>query len=151
MMLIHSRIVRQKKCFETYNDLSHKYKNLPKQIRGNNLCAALLFGDACRGDSGGSLAMRNKNGGQALFSHIFSGIFSLFRYYEIIGVVSYGTGCATILQWSVLRWIYKYIYFINLILTSGEPLPSVYSRVSSAVSWIERKTSDGTSCAKPGN
>eukprot|EP00092_Neocalanus_flemingeri_P080222 GFUD01100054.1.p1 GENE.GFUD01100054.1~~GFUD01100054.1.p1 ORF type:complete len:403 (+),score=68.03 GFUD01100054.1:140-1348(+) len=51
-------------------------------------------------------------------------------YYEIAGVVSYGIGC---------RSSFK-----------GETLPGVYARVSSVMGWIEKKTSIGTSCRKPG-
>merc|ERR1711942_130067 len=73
------RIVRQKTCHDTFRNLRSDYLSRIT-IQGNNLCAASLVGDTCRGDSGGTLNIRNKK----------------FGYYEAIGVVSHGIGCSSV-------------------------------------------------------
>jgi len=70
----------------------------PNQIKASMLCAGRMSNnqqDSCQGDSGGPLVVARRN------------------KYEIVGVVSWGYGCA------------------------GQS-PGVYARVSSALSWIDR-------------
>lgn len=84
------RIVRQKTCYEILRDLRSDFPTLTIDIGGNNLCAASLVGDSCRGDSGGSLMMRNRENG----------------YYEIIGVVSHGLGCNSVYKGESVPGVY---------------------------------------------
>lgn len=71
------------------------------------LCTLRHDRDACQGDSGGPL-LREKPDGK----------------YEIIGIVSWGVGCAI------------------------EGTPGVYVRVSEYLGWIERHTKSGIFCGR---
>ena len=53
----------------------------------------------------------------------------MFRYQELVGVISYGIGCKSTYE--------------------GGAIPGVYGRVSSVVDWIREETSDGKFCKKP--
>ena len=74
------------------------------------MCAVSQIGDSCKVDSGG-------------------GLVRLGRYYQLIGVVSYGIGCNSTVQ--------------------GVKIPGVYARVSSVLDWIEKKTASGRFCRRP--
>jgi len=73
-------------------------------ITARMLCASASGKDACQGDSGGPLVTQETGG-----------------YYTIIGVVSWGFGCA------------------------GARAPGVYSRVTNQLSWINSNIK-GTTC-----
>jgi len=83
------------------SDCTSKYDYRPKKITSNMMCAADSGKDACQGDSGGPLYDRGNN--------------------KLVGVVSWGIGCAS------------------------PNHPGVYARVSQAYGWIKK-----TVCA-PGN
>ena len=86
-------------------DSSTAYR--PGDISGAMICAAAPGKDSCQGDSGGPLVTREAAG-----------------YYSIIGVVSWGFGCAQ------------------------SNAPGVYARVTDQLSWINSYVS-GTTCARP--
>ncbi|XP_017759429.1 PREDICTED: trypsin-1-like [Eufriesea mexicana] len=77
-----------------------------RRITDNMLCAGYKEGskDSCQGDSGGPLHIVNDNA------------------HEVIGIVSWGEGCAR------------------------PGYPGVYSRVNRYLSWIERNTEDACYC-----
>eukprot|EP00092_Neocalanus_flemingeri_P035880 GFUD01039064.1.p1 GENE.GFUD01039064.1~~GFUD01039064.1.p1 ORF type:complete len:414 (+),score=72.51 GFUD01039064.1:74-1315(+) len=106
---LNVRLIGQERCRDIYREV----EEVKVQIRDINVCADSTVGDTCQGDSGGSLMVWNSGG----------------RYYEIVGVISFGIGCSS--------------------RHAGKPLPGVYARVSSVIEWIKRKTSDGTFCDKP--
>ncbi|XP_053594540.1 trypsin-1-like [Microplitis demolitor] len=78
----------------------------PKRITDNMLCAGYIDGgkDSCQGDSGGPL-------------HVVED-----KTYKIVGIVSWGEGCAL------------------------PGYPGVYTRVNRYISWIERNTKDSCFC-----
>merc|ERR1712013_352624 len=81
-------------------------------ISDQMLCAMVAGGgqDACQGDSGGPLVTSGDGDGQN---------------YELIGVVSWGDGCA------------------------GASSPGVYSRVAAQIAWITETTADSwNSCPR---
>ena len=67
--------------------------------------------DSCQGDSGGPLVTRQQSGSFAL-----------------IGVVSWGIGCAQVSRVRIQYWLYC------AMLQSG--YPGVYARVAPQVGWI---------------
>ena len=77
-------------------------------ITDNMICARQPGKDSCQGDSGGPL-MAYEGGG---------------RYFSVIGIVSWGFGCAL------------------------EDAPGVYSRVTDQLDWIQRNM-EGKSCPLP--
>lgn len=85
LMGIHLKVFNTKKCVEIYS-------NMEEQASKNNICTYVGQGkDACDGDSGGGLIHKS----------------------VIVGVVSFGEGCAR------------------------EGVPGVYSKVSMVVDWIK--------------
>lgn len=78
------------------------------EITARMICAASIGIDTCQGDSGGPLQIL-KSG---------------FSYFEVVGLTSWGFGCAV------------------------PNFPGVYSRVTEALDWINSQTS-GTSCPTP--
>ncbi|XP_076302822.1 trypsin-1-like [Lasioglossum baleicum] len=78
----------------------------PRRITDNMLCAGYKEGskDSCQGDSGGPLHIANDN------------------THQVVGVVSWGEGCAK------------------------PGYPGVYSRVNRYLSWIGRNTEDACYC-----
>jgi len=79
----------------------------PSQITQQMICATNPGKDSCQGDSGGPLVAVEPEG-----------------YYTLIGVVSWGYGCAQ------------------------ANAPGVYARVTSVLPWINENTS-GNTCAAP--
>jgi len=90
------------------NDFSYPSSWITDQM----LCAMVDGGgkDACQGDSGGPLVSSGSGNG------VTAG-----QNYELIGVVSWGSGCA------------------------GANSPGVYARVSKQLDWIETTTATGSS------
>nr|XP_018896577.1 PREDICTED: trypsin-1-like [Bemisia tabaci] len=88
------------------NSECKKTKYGEKRITNNMLCAGYPKGekDSCQGDSGGPLHVQNDT------------------YYHIVGIVSWGEGCAQ------------------------ENYPGVYSRVNRYLTWINNNTLDTCSC-----
>merc|ERR1719244_1008275 len=78
----------------------------PSQITDQMICAAFAGRDSCQGDSGGPLVTADSNG-----------------FYTLIGVVSWGYGCAQ------------------------SNAPGVYGRVTSVLPWINDNTS-GNTCTR---
>ena len=78
----------------------------PGDISSAMICAAASGKDSCQGDSGGPLVTNEGS------------------YYSVIGVVSWGYGCAM------------------------ANAPGVYARVTNQLSWINQYVS-GTVCPKP--
>jgi len=101
------RMIKQDTCRSIYHQIDEKLK-----ITKSNLCALSPRGDSCEGDSGGGLVLQNAEQ----------------RYFEIVGVVSYGVGCNSTLN--------------------GSKIPGVYSRVSTAVDWISNQAAEGLFCQK---
>ena len=70
------------KCAAQYDRFSKliRTNKEPVRIFGNNICASRpdKLGDVCQGDSGGSLMHKRDDG-----------------KYEVVGVISYGFGCAS--------------------------------------------------------
>ena len=63
------------------------------RLQERNLCAVSPLGDSCRGDSGGGL-VRVNCGARYIIYHSYRIVFiNLFRFYELVGVVSSGIGC----------------------------------------------------------
>jgi len=81
--------------------------NYSGSILSSMICASSPGRDSCQGDSGGPL-VRNVGG-----------------YFNQIGVVSWGSGCA------------------------NPQFPGVYSRVTNAINWITSTSSSGSTCAPP--
>nr|CAI5866442.1 unnamed protein product [Callosobruchus analis] len=80
-----------------------------KMISDNMLCAGYPDTgkkDSCQGDSGGPLVTRKRNSSR----------------YEVIGIVSWGNGCAR------------------------PGYPGVYTRVTQYVDWIKEHSADGCFC-----
>jgi len=102
------KLVSQAKCRNIYRQVAEDIK-----LKESNLCAVSLTGDSCQGDSGGGLVAPRCDG----------------KFYELIGVVSFGIGCNSTVN--------------------GVKIPGVYGRVSIVVDWIKHLTSEGTFCRKP--
>ena len=70
---------------------------------------------------------------------------TLFRYFELVGVVSYGVGCNSTINGETRGSIFN----ITNQLTDSK-IPGVYSRVSVAVDWIMAHAVEGRFCPRPG-
>ncbi|KAF6213201.1 hypothetical protein GE061_010917 [Apolygus lucorum] len=83
---------------------------MKNQITDNMLCAGFKEGgkDSCQGDSGGPL-------------HVADGI-----HHQVVGVVSWGQGCAR------------------------PNYPGVYNRVNRYIPWIQKYTADACPCSRDG-
>ncbi|ADD68737.1 peptidase S1 and S6 chymotrypsin/Hap [Denitrovibrio acetiphilus DSM 12809] len=94
LLKVNIPVVAQSECASTYSNLTTPYTD-------NMICAGYEDGgyDSCQGDSGGPLFVQNSDGTETL-----------------IGVVSYGLGCAE----------------------AGQP--GVYTKVANYFNWIEEKT-----------
>eukprot|EP00092_Neocalanus_flemingeri_P025855 GFUD01028022.1.p1 GENE.GFUD01028022.1~~GFUD01028022.1.p1 ORF type:complete len:397 (+),score=85.51 GFUD01028022.1:124-1314(+) len=102
------RLMSQRQCRDIFYNVEPKIK-----LKESNLCAISQSGDSCKGDSGGGLVRAR----------------CAERFYELVGVVSYGIGCNST--------------------HNGVKIPGVYARVSSVVKWITAIASDGVFCEKP--
>merc|ERR1712002_696027 len=97
----------------TNDECRSKYSYEPLAVITDQMLCAMVDGggkDACQGDSGGPLVTSGDGSG------VTAG-----QNYELIGVVSWGDGCA------------------------GPSSPGVYSRVASQLAWITETTSSGWS------
>lgn len=81
----------------------------PGDITTQMICASSPGKDACQGDSGGPL-IAAENGG---------------KFYSLIGVVSWGSGCAQ------------------------SDAPGVYARVTHQLDWIQTNIAGGGTCSPP--
>jgi len=93
-------------------DCKNNYGYAENQISTRMLCASVPEGgkDSCQGDSGGPLVTSSDGGAT----------------YDLIGVVSWGIGCA------------------------DANFPGVYARVTKAIKWINKKTSGSfETCPRP--
>ena len=90
------RIIKQDTCRTIYHEVDQKLK-----ITESNLCAISSIGDSCRGDSGGGLIVQKKSR-RLDFTIYMRFIIPLLRYYEIVGVVSYGVGCNSTINGEII-------------------------------------------------
>lgn len=102
------RLLPQAECRGIYHKVEPEIK-----IKESNLCAVSSSGDSCQGDSGGGLVRPHCGA----------------RFYELIGVVSFGIGCNSTVN--------------------GVRIPGVYARVSVVVDWIKHLAAEGVFCQKP--
>ncbi|XP_068622390.1 trypsin-7-like [Battus philenor] len=92
------------------NEECRKTKYTPSMITDNMMCAGYPKTgqkDSCQGDSGGPLVTDRKHD----------------KRYELIGVVSWGNGCARV------------------------GYPGVYTRVTNYIDWIKENTADACYCS----
>merc|ERR1712033_154550 len=80
------------------------------EIQDNMICAARQGKDACQGDSGGPMVFKETGSAE--------------EYYSLIGVVSWGAGCA------------------------DPSFPGVYGRVTNQIKWI-KDNMEGDTCQAP--
>jgi len=95
------RTLTKAKCTDSSTIISSS------SITDRMICAASPGKDACQGDSGGPLVIKNSQ-----------------NFFELVGITSWGFGCA------------------------NARAPGVYAKVSAEVSWIKGQTS-GTTCPTP--
>ncbi|XP_068208577.1 trypsin-like [Palaemon carinicauda] len=91
------------------NPVCQNLRYKPYEITHNMLCAGYLNGgtDSCHGDSGGGLLWQGRDGKM-----------------DVIGVVSWGQGCAR------------------------RGYPGIYTRVTNYLNWIEEHTKDSCFCGR---
>merc|ERR1719259_121285 len=105
LMEVEVTVLSNSECSNSYSTL-----NGAPEITSEMICTADPGKSACHGDSGGPMVTTDGYG-------VTPG-----QNYEIIGVVSWGAGCAS----------YGY--------------PAVFARVTSVLSWIQGHISDGEFC-----